>query len=153
MHESIEMIASVYFLLATQLAFFGWRINREINVREKAKKTWIPVCDILNIINMIFTASICVIAPLIAGKFVGFAKAYVGFAIVLAVCHPINVMAHHYGLLSIRGKENLSSAKDDNELDYSKLDYFPAQEKYSISASVVVALAVYLVICFRLYHY
>ena len=151
MHESIEIIATVYFLLATQLAFFGWRINREINVREKAKKTWIPVCDILNIINMILTASICIVAPLITGEFVYFSEAYVGFAIILVICHPINVMGH-YGLLSIRGRENLSSVKDGNELDYSKLDYFPAQEKYSISASVAIALVVCLVICFRLYY-
>ena len=149
MNESIEMIAIVYFLLATQLAFCGWRINREINVREKAKKTWIPVCDALNIINMIFTASICIVAPLITGEFVHFSEAYVGFAIILVVCHPINVMGH-YGLLSIRGRENLSSEKDGNELDYSKLDYFPTQEKYSICTSVIIALAAWLMIYVRL---
>ena len=49
MYESIEIMGATYFALATQLVFFGWRINREIFVREKGKYIWFPVCDRLNV--------------------------------------------------------------------------------------------------------
>jgi hypothetical protein len=49
-------------LIALQFAAVGWRVNREINLGDGGRATWIPIPDLLNIMSLLATV-ICLIGP------------------------------------------------------------------------------------------
>ena len=144
-HDSIGITITIYFLLAIQLAFFVWWIKREINARKQSKSIWLPCCEILNIINMILTATICIVIPSTTNEFTYNSRVYGSSALVLIILHPINVLGH-YNLLKGKNDEIFSSDAKANGLYHNRLVYFPAQEKIAISISIAIAFIAGLII-------
>lgn len=81
-------------LLALQFAAFGWRINREIQVGEGERKTWLPLPDYLNILSLLSVVAMCLIVPLATGEFARVSKTVLAIAYILIGFHPINMAAH-----------------------------------------------------------
>lgn len=116
-------------LLALQFAAFGWRINREIQVGEEERKTWLPLPDYLNILSLLSVVAMCLVVPLATGEFGWVSKTVLAVAYILIGFHPIN-MAAHYRLFSKAGRSI-----------YGKRDYpwLTDQEAVSIALSVMAA--------------
>lgn len=136
------LIQNVLVLLTLQLALFGWRINREINVGDKAREVWLPIPDVLNVVSMVVLVAVCVIQPLsgsvrLSGgtpySYPPAARAVFAAAAVLLVFHPLTMVAH-YGLLSSNGRPKVRrNGKEDSA-------YFPPQEAIVVAVSVATAV-------------
>jgi len=100
-------------LIAIQIAFLGWRINREIPLGDQGRRTWFPVSDFLNVLSMLFVVWFCIIQPLnkpMSAEPVAKLVLSIGFALV--VMHPINMIGH-YRFLSPHGRHIYTVAGRD----------------------------------------
>ncbi len=91
----------VVVTVSLQLAFFGWRLVREIAVGDKEEekgkvwRTWVPWPDRVNLASLLLVTTACVIAPLIMGRFTVVSRAVLVSAVVLWMCHPLSVACHY----------------------------------------------------------
>jgi len=115
-------------LIALQLAAFGWRINREITVGDQDRKTWMPVCDHINIISLLAVIITCVVVPLGTGGFNRYATTVLAVAYIFIGFHPVN-MAAHYRLFSRQGRNVYTG-------DYP---YITGQEIFTVIVSITIA--------------
>jgi hypothetical protein len=100
-------------LIAIQLAFLGWRINREIPLGDQGRRTWFPISDYLNLLSMLLIVWFCIVKPLNSpapDEAVAKLVLSVGFA--LAGMHPVNMIGH-YRFLSPNGRHVYTVANRD----------------------------------------
>ena len=119
-------------LLGLQFAAFGWRINREIEVGDQNRRTWLPVSDYVNIVSLLLVVFLCIVWPLATGEFSRVAKTALAIGYTLVALHPINVAAH-YRLFSKAGRGIYLKTPGG---DYP---YVTDQEAISLAISLVVA--------------
>lgn len=92
-----DLTALTGILLGLQFAAFGWRVNREINIIEADRRTWLPLPDILNIISLMSVVAFCVVVPLAWGAYGVWSLRILAGAAILIAFHPLT-MAAHYGI-------------------------------------------------------
>ncbi len=51
-------------LIALQFAAFGWRVNREINLGDSGRATWIPIPYVLNIMSLLASVVCLIVVPI-----------------------------------------------------------------------------------------
>src|SRR5208337_2744474 len=126
--------ALVPALIALQFVAFGWRLNREITVGDKHRKTWLPLPDCLNLLSLVAVVTCCLVVPLASGVFGKLAAAILSFGYSLIAFHPISEAAH-YRLFSKGGRSIYLNTPNG---DYP---WITDQEVVSVLVSVVLASA------------
>jgi hypothetical protein len=110
----MEVQTYAAILVAIQIAFLGWRIEREIPLGDEGRKTWFPISDYLNVISMLLVVWFCIIEPLNNADQTNDDTARlvlsVGFALV--AMHPINMIGH-YRFFSRNGRHIYKAARKD----------------------------------------
>jgi hypothetical protein len=100
-------------LIAIQIAFLGWRINREIPLGDQGRQTWFPVSDYLNVLSMLLVVWFCIVEPLNRpDSDATTAKLVLSVGFALIVMHPINMIGH-YRFLSPYGRHVYTDAGRD----------------------------------------
>lgn len=100
-------------LIAIQIAFLGWRINREIPLGDQGRRTWFPISDYLNVISMFLVVWFCIVGPLnSSGQADDTAKLVLSVGFALVVMHPINMIGH-YRFLTRNGRHVYTLAGRD----------------------------------------
>jgi hypothetical protein len=129
-------LSNVFPLLAIQIVFLGWRINREIPLGDNGRRVWFPIYDIINLLAMILIVMIYIILPNIITVNDKILKRSFSCGFVLLVFHPINAIMH-YGLFNKSGKRNINQNSD-----YS---YCPLAEAISTIIGIIITSFVFLV--------
>jgi hypothetical protein len=119
-------------LIALQFAAFGWRVNREINLGDDNRATWIPIPDVLNIMSLFVTVICLIVLPITTDAFFWLSRMVLGAGYVLIAFHPIT-MAAHYRLWSKQGRGKYMA-------DGRDYPYVTGEELISASLSVVLAV-------------
>jgi hypothetical protein len=119
-------------LIALQFAAFGWRVNREINLGDGGRATWIPIPDVLNIMSLLTTVICLIVVPIATDAYLWLSRMVLGAAYVLIAFHPLT-MAAHYRLWSKHGRNKYVTAGKD-------YPYATGEEIVSSSFSIVVAV-------------
>ncbi|MFT4928012.1 MAG: hypothetical protein ACI8WB_004127 [Phenylobacterium sp.] len=149
MDSVIAVPPSVSLLIAMQFAAFGWRVNREISVGDRGEKTWVPVTDVLNVINFFLVTLFCVVIPIITNEFGLYSRAFLACGFTLMFFYPFNMLGH-YELLTGKGRVEYAKPKEDAKtLDFTLLIYCPRQERVMVLFSFLVAIAVWLLVIFK----
>jgi hypothetical protein len=119
-------------LIALQFVAFGWRVNREINLRDADRGTWIPIPDVLNIMGLLATVICVIVVPITTDAYFWLSRIVLGAGYVLIAFHPFT-MAAHYRLWSRAGKRvHVTDAKDH--------PYATREELFSASLSIYLAV-------------
>jgi hypothetical protein len=119
-------------LIALQFAAFGWRVNREINLGDGGRATWIPIPDVLNIMSLLATVICLIVVPIATDSYFWLSRMVLGAGYVLISFHPFTVSAH-YRLWSREGKSRYVTDRKD-------YPYATGEELVSSSLSVVLAV-------------
>ncbi|ADW68177.1 hypothetical protein [Granulicella tundricola] len=118
-------------LIALQFAAFGWRVNREINLGDAARATWIPIPDVLNIMSLFATVLCLIVLPIATDSYLWLSRMVLGAGYILIAFHPFT-MAAHYRLWSKEGRSKYIT-------DGKAYPYATREELISSSLSVVLA--------------
>ena len=119
-------------LIALQFAAFGWRVNREINLGDDGRATWIPIPDVLNIMSLLATVICLIVVPIATDSYFWLSRMVLGAGYVLIAFHPFT-MAAHYRLWSRDGRNKyVADGKD--------YPYATGEELASSSLSIVLAV-------------
>ena len=119
-------------LIALQFAAFGWRVNREINLGEDRRATWILIPDVLNIMSLFATVGCAIVLPLATESYFWLSRMVLGAGYVLIAFHPFTMAAHY--LLWRRGGRS-KYITDGNDYPYAT-----GEELVSSSLSVLLAI-------------
>ena len=95
--QGAQLTTLTGIILALEFAAFGWRVNREINVADEDRRTWLPLPDMLNIAALFLVVYFCIVVPLAQGDYVVWSRRVLAGAGALIAFHPVT-MAAHYGL-------------------------------------------------------
>lgn len=119
-------------LIALQFAAFGWRVNREINLGDSGRATWIPIPDVLNIMSLLATVICLIVVPIATDSYFWLSRMVLGAGYVLIAFHPFT-MAAHYRLWSKDGRNKyVTDGKD--------YPYATGEELVSSSLSILLAV-------------
>lgn len=119
-------------LIALQFVAFGWRVNREINLGDSGRVTWIPIPDVLNIMSLLATVICLIVVPIATDSYFWLSRMVLGAGYVLIAFHPFT-MAAHYRLWSRDGRNKyVTDGKD--------YPYATGEELVSTSLSIVLAV-------------
>jgi hypothetical protein len=119
-------------LIALQFAAFGWRVNREINLGDSGRATWILIPDLLNIMSLLATVVCLIVVPIATDSYFWLARVVLGAGYVLIAFHPFT-MAAHYRLWSRDGRNKYVTAGKD-------YPYATGEELVSSSLSIILAV-------------
>jgi len=119
-------------LIALQFAAFGWRVNREINLGDSGRATWIPIPDVLNIMSLLATVICLIVVPIATDSYFWLSRVVLGAGYVLIAFHPFT-MAAHYRLWSRDGRNKYVTAGKD-------YPYATGEELVCSSLSIILAV-------------
>ena len=119
-------------LIALQFAAFGWRVNREINLGDSGRATWIPIPDVLNIMSLLATVICLIVVPIATDSYFWLSRVVLGAGYVLIAFHPFT-MAAHYRLWSRDGRNKYVTAGKD-------YPYATGEELVSALISIILAV-------------
>ena len=119
-------------LIALQFAAFGWRVNREINLGDSGRATWIPIPDVLNIMSLLATVICLIVVPIATDSYFWLSRVVLGAGYVLIAFHPFT-MAAHYRLWRRDGRNKYVTAGKD-------YPYATGEELVSSSLSIILAV-------------
>ena len=119
-------------LIALQFAAFGWRVNREINLGDSGRATWIPIPDVLNIMSLLATVICLIVVPIATDSYFWLSRVVLGAGYVLIAFHPFT-MAAHYRLWSRDGRNKYVT--DGKDYPYAK-----GEELVSALISIILAV-------------
>ena len=119
-------------LIALQFAAFGWRVNREINLGDSGRATWIPIPDVLNIMSLLATVICLIVVPIATDSYFWLSRVVLGAGYVLIAFHPFT-MAAHYRLWSRDGRNKYVTAGKN-------YPYATGEELVSSSLSIILAV-------------
>jgi hypothetical protein len=119
-------------LIVLQFAACGWRVNREMNLGDAGRATWIPIPDLLNILSLLATVICLIVVPIATDTYFWLSRMVLGAGYVLIAFHPLTVAAH----CRLWSREGKSRYVTDSK-DYP---YATGQELVSSSLSVVLAV-------------
>jgi hypothetical protein len=119
-------------LIALQFAAFGWRVNREINLGDSGRATWIPIPDVLNIMSLLATVICLIVVPIATDSYFWLSRVVLGAGYVLIAFHPFTLAAH-YRLWSRDGRNKYVTAGKD-------YPYATGEELVSSSLSIILAV-------------
>ncbi len=125
-------------LIALQFIAFGWRVNREINLRDVDRGSWIPIPDVLNIMSLLATVICLIVVPITTDAYFWLSRIVLGAGYVLIAFHPFT-MAAHYRLWR-------RESKSDHVRDGKDYPYASGEELLSASLSIILVVlsAVYI---------
>ena len=128
-------------LLGLQFAAFGWRVNREINIIDEDRRTWLPLPDILNIVSLISVVVFCVVLPLAWKEYGVWSLRILAGAAILIAFHPLT-MAAHYGIpyRKKRPERLVCHENHDHNDDCYDAKYAPVEELITIFVSLIVTI-------------
>ena len=113
-------------------AAFGWRVNREINLGDSGRATWIPIPDVLNIMSLLATVICLIVVPIATDSYFWLSRMVLGAGYVLIAFHPFT-MAAHYRLWSRDGRNKYVT--DGKDYPYAK-----GEELVSALISIILAV-------------
>ncbi len=119
-------------LITLQFAAFGWRVNREINLGDGRRATWIPIPDVLNIMSLVATVICLIVVPIATDSCFWLSRMVLGAGYVLIAFHPFSMAAHY----------RLWSRADRNKYVTAGKDYPYATNEEFVSSSLSIILAV-----------
>ena len=119
-------------LIALQFVAFGWRVNREINLRDADRGSWIPVPDVLNIMSLLAAVICLIVVPIATDTYLWLSRMVLGAGYVLIAFHPFTTAAH-YRLWS-------RASKSGNVTDGKDHPYATGEELLSASLSMILAV-------------
>jgi hypothetical protein len=119
-------------LIALQLAAFGWRVNREVNLGDTDRGTWIPIPDVLNIMSLFAMVVCLIVVPIATDTYFWLSRMVLGGGYVLIAFHPLTIAAHY----SLWSKEGRSKYIREGK------DYPYATGEELVSASLAITLAI-----------
>ena len=119
-------------LIALQFAAFGWGVNREINLGDSGRATWIPIPDVLNIMSLLATVICLIVVPIATDSYFWLSRVVLGAGYILIAFHPFT-MAAHYRLWSRDGRNKYVTAGKD-------YPYATDEELVSSSLSIILAV-------------
>src|ERR1700678_3411468 len=119
-------------LIALQFAALGWRVNREINLGDSGRATWIPIPGVLNIMRLLATVICLIVVPIATDSYFWLSRVVLGAGYVLIAFHPFT-MAAHYRLWS-------RERKSGNVTDGKVNPYATGEELLSASVSMILAV-------------
>jgi hypothetical protein len=128
--QSTQLTTLTGIILGLEFAAFGWRVNREINVGEGDRKTWLPLPDVVNIVALLMVVYLYVVVPLAHGDYTLWSRRVLAAAGTLIAFHPL-VMAAHYGLPYRKQRPK----KKNGDFQYA-----PTEEVLTLGASVTLAI-------------
>jgi hypothetical protein len=136
-NTSIAMTPDTLFrlappLIALQFAAFGWRVNREINLSDSDRGTWIPIPDVLNIMSLFATVICLIVLPIATDTYFWLSRMILGGGYVLIAFHPITIAGHY----RLWGRDGRSKYVTDGK------DYPYATGEELVTSSLSVALAI-----------
>ncbi len=127
--QGTQLTTLTGMILALEFAAFGWRVNREINVADANRKTWLPLPDVLNIAALFLVVYFCIVVPLAQGEYVVWSRSVLAAAGALIAFHPVT-MAAHYGLPYRKQRPR----RKDGDFQYA-----PVEEIVTFGVSVAFA--------------
>lgn len=128
--QSTQLTTLTGIILGLEFAAFGWRVNREINVADADRKTWLPLPDVVNIVALLSVVYFCVVVPLAQGDYVLWSRRVLAAAGTLIAFHPLT-MAAHYGLPYRKQRPT----KKNGDFKYA-----PIEEILTFGVSVALAI-------------
>jgi hypothetical protein len=134
--QSPQLTTLTGIILGLEFAAFGWRVNREINVGDENRKTWLPLPDIVNIVALLLVVYFCIVVPLDQGDYVIWSRKVLAAAGTLIAFHPLT-MAAHYGLPYRKQRPK----KKNGDFQYA-----PIEEILTLSVSFVLAAGTILLV-------
>lgn len=127
--QGTQLTTLTGMILALEFAAFGWRVNREINVADASRKTWLPLPDVVNIAALFLVVYFCIVVPLAQGEYVVWSRRVLAAAGALIAFHPVT-MAAHYGLPY---RKQRPRRKDED------FQYAPVEEIVTFGVSIACA--------------
>ena len=118
-------------LIALQFIAFGWRVNREINLPDADRGSWIPIPDVVNIMSLLATVICLIVIPITTYAYFWLSRIVLGAGYVLIAFHPFT-MAAHYRLWSRESKSGHVTDRKDHP-------YATREEVISASLSIILA--------------
>lgn len=118
-------------ILGFQITWFSWRISREIQMRKRGERTWLPPADIVNLVSMSLIIVGVFILPIFGFKYLNIVKYIFALAVFLIVGHAF-ALAGHYQLFNKRKKK--------------KQPYCSSQER-NVLFILAILTAIYIVLC------
>ena len=117
-------------IFAFQIQMVRWRIDREVSMEAQAERTWLPLCDYLNLVSMIVTAFFVFVGPILildgdATASVGLAKYGVGLTAIFLIGYLVSLLGHYRLLWGGAGSR----------------PRVPVQELIAVTITVIVAAA------------
>jgi hypothetical protein len=119
-------------LIVLQFVAFAWRVNREINLRDADRGSWIPIPDVLNIMSLLATVICLIVVPITTDAYFWLSRIVLGAGYVLIAFHPFTIAAH-YRLWS-------RESKRDHVTDGKDYPYATGEELISASLSIILAV-------------
>jgi hypothetical protein len=119
-------------LIALQFVAFGWRVNREINLRGADRGSWILIPDVLNIMSLLATVICLIVVPITTDAYLWLSRIVLGAGYVLIAFHPFTTAAH-YRLWS-------RESKSGHVMDGKDHPYATGEELISASLSIILAV-------------
>ena len=99
-------------LIALQLAAFGWRVNRELNLDHVERGTFVLIPDVLNIMSLFAAVTCLIVLPVATDMYHWLSRMVLAGGYVLIAFHPLTTAAH-YRLWSREGiKKHVRDGKD-----------------------------------------
>jgi hypothetical protein len=118
-------------LIALQLVAFGWRVNREINLRDADRGSWIPIPDVLNMMSLLATVICLIVVPITTGAYFWLSRIVLGAGYVLIAFHPFTTAAHYRVWSGETKSGHVTDGKDH--------PYATGEELISASLSLILA--------------
>jgi hypothetical protein len=119
-------------LIALQLAAFGWRVNRELNLGHAEREAFVLIPDVLNVMSLLAAVICLIVLPIATDTYLWLSRVVLAAGYVLIVFHPLTTAAH-YRLWSREGIRK--QARDGKAYPYAT-----TEELASSSLSVVIAV-------------
>jgi hypothetical protein len=69
-------------------------VNREMNLGDGERATWIPIPDVLNIMSLLATIICLIVVPIATDSYFWLSRMALGAGYVLIAFHPLTVAAH-----------------------------------------------------------
>jgi hypothetical protein len=119
-------------LIVLQFVAFGWRVNREMNLRDADKGSWILIPDVLNIMSLFPTVICLIVLPIARDSYFWLSRMVLGAGYVLIAFHPFTTAAHYRLWNKARRNKYVTDGKD--------YPYATGEELLSASLSIVLAI-------------
>ncbi len=106
-NEFTDLWIPAGIVFAFQIQMVRWRVDREASMENSEERTWLPLCDYLNLASMAATAYFVFVAPLLLAESIpnAFEHATFGFglSVILLIGYLVSLLGHYRLFFGGRG--------------------------------------------------